>query len=136
MVTEAGARLQDREWRTPGGVPDRGGARMTEGPVTEQMEESERACYEALEQVVDPELGLDVVSLGLIYRISVRDGEVEMDMTMTSPGCPVAEQLLLEANNALLKVPGVERARVNLVWSPAWTPEMMSLEAKMALGFA
>lgn len=109
---------------------------MTEGPVTEQMEESERACYEALEQVVDPELGLDVVSLGLIYRISVRDGEVEMDMTMTSPGCPVAEQLLLEANNALLKVPGVERARVNLVWSPAWTPEMMSLEAKMALGFA
>ncbi len=109
---------------------------MTDGSREETMGEQERACYAALEQVVDPELGLDVVSLGLIYRLTVQGGEVEMDMTMTSPGCPVAEQLLLEANNALLKVPGVERARVNLVWSPAWTPEMMSLEAKMALGFA
>lgn len=96
----------------------------------------ERACYKALEAVVDPELGLDVVSLGLVYRLEVREGEVQLDMTMTSPGCPVADQLLLEANNALLKVPGVEKARVNLVWSPPWSPEMMSLEAKMALGFA
>jgi metal-sulfur cluster biosynthetic enzyme len=76
------------------------------------------------------------VSLGLVYRLEVKGGEVQMDMTMTSPGCPVADHLLLEANNALLKVPGVEKARVNLVWSPPWTPEMMSLEAKMALGFA
>jgi len=96
----------------------------------------EQACYKALEAVVDPELGLDVVSLGLVYRLEVKGGEVQMDMTMTSPGCPVADHLLLEANNALLKVPGVEKARVNLVWSPPWTPEMMSLEAKMALGFA
>ncbi|MGC8762879.1 MAG: metal-sulfur cluster assembly factor [Acidobacteriota bacterium] len=96
----------------------------------------EQACYKALEAVVDPELGLDVVSLGLVYRLEAKGGEVQVDMTMTSPGCPVADQLLLEANNALLKVPGVEKARVNLVWSPPWTPEMMSLEAKMALGFA
>lgn len=96
----------------------------------------EQACYKALEAVVDPELGLDVVSLGLVYRLEVKEGEVQLDMTMTSPGCPVADQLLLEANNALLKVPGVEKARVNLVWSPPWSPEMMSLEAKMALGFA
>jgi metal-sulfur cluster biosynthetic enzyme len=96
----------------------------------------EAACYQALERVVDPELGVDAVSLGLIYRVSVENGSASVDMTMTSVGCPVAEQLLLEAQNEVLKVPGIERAKVNLVWSPPWTPEMMSLEAKMTLGFA
>jgi metal-sulfur cluster biosynthetic enzyme len=98
--------------------------------------ELEKACWEALGKVVDPELGLDAVSLGLIYRLQVEDGKVEVDMTMTSVGCPVAEQLLLQANNEILKVAGVKDARINLVWSPPWTPEMMSIEAKMALGFA
>jgi len=105
----------------------------------ENQEESkglEALCWSALEKVVDPELGLDAVSLGLIYKLEVKGSEVEIDMTMTSPGCPVAEQLLLEANNEVLKVPGVKKARVNLVWSPPWSPEMMSLEAKMTLGFA
>lgn len=97
---------------------------------------TEEQCYEALANVVDPELGLDAVSLGLIYRVEVHGGEVLVDMTMTSPGCPVAEQLLFEANNQVLKVPGVERASVNLVWDPPWTPERMSEEAKMTLGFA
>jgi metal-sulfur cluster biosynthetic enzyme len=96
----------------------------------------ESLCYEALGNVVDPELGLDAVSLGLIYKLTVENGEAVCDMTMTSVGCPVAEQLLMMAQNELLKVPGIEKARVNLVWSPPWTPEMMSLEAKMALGFA
>jgi len=102
----------------------------------EEVKGLEATCWEALQNVVDPELGLDAVSLGLIYRMEVQGSEVVIDMTMTSPGCPVAEQLLLQANNEVLKVPGVEKARVNLVWSPPWTPEMMSLEAKMALGFA
>ena len=102
----------------------------------EEPQGLESLCWAALERVTDPELGLDVASLGLIYKLEVKGSEVEIDMTMTSPGCPVAEQLLLEANNEILKVPGVEKARVNLVWSPPWTPEMMSLEAKMTLGFA
>jgi metal-sulfur cluster biosynthetic enzyme len=95
----------------------------------------EKACWEALGNVVDPELGLDAVSLGLIYRLQVEESKVEVDMTMTSVGCPVAEQLTEEIVEKL-KVAGVKDARVNLVWSPPWTPEMMSLEAKMALGFA
>jgi metal-sulfur cluster biosynthetic enzyme len=103
---------------------------------TEAPQDLEKICYEALGRVVDPELGLDVVSLGLIYQLAVADGQADVDMTMTSPGCPVADQLLFQAQNELLKVPGVERARVHLVWSPPWTPEMMSLEAKMMLGFA
>ena len=106
---------------------------MSEEKNTEDLES---ACYEALGTVVDPELGVDVVSLGLIYHLVVIDGQADVDMTMTSPGCPVADQLLLQAQNELLKVPGVERAKVNLIWSPPWTPEMMSLEAKMMLGFA
>lgn len=108
----------------------------TEEDAGRATEDLEKACYEALARVVDPELGLDAVSLGLIYRLEVKGTEVDIDMTMTSPGCPVAEDLLMQANNEVLKVPGVEKARVHLVWSPAWTPEMMSLEAKMALGFA
>jgi metal-sulfur cluster biosynthetic enzyme len=103
---------------------------------TEVPQDLEKTCYEALERVVDPELGVDVVSLGLIYQLSVEDGQADVNMTMTSPGCPVADQLLFQSQNELLKVPGIERARVHLVWSPPWTPEMMSLEAKMMLGFA
>ncbi len=93
-------------------------------------------CLEALGKVIDPELGLDAVSLGLIYKVEVRDGEVVVDMTMTSPGCPLADQMIFQANNELLKVQGVERANVNLVWDPPWTPERMTEEAKMTLGFA
>lgn len=103
---------------------------------TEAPQDLEKTCYEALGRVVDPELGVDVVGLGLVYQLSVADGQADVDMTMTSPGCPVADQLLFQAQNELLKVPGIERARVHLVWSPPWTPEMMSLEAKMMLGFA
>lgn len=109
---------------------------MSDEEKQEEPKSLEALCWAALEKVEDPELGLDAVSLGLIYRLEVKDTEVEIDMTMTSPGCPVAEQLLLQANNEVLKVPGVEKARVNLVWSPPWSPEMMSLEAKMTLGFA
>lgn len=104
--------------------------------VESSHESLEEACYEALGKVVDPELGLDIVSLGLIYKVGVDAGQVEVELTMTSPGCPVADQLLFQAQNELLKVPGVERAKLNLVWSPPWSPEMMSLEAKMSLGFA
>ena len=101
-----------------------------DGAVTEE------ACYEALSRVVDPELGLDVVSLGLIYSLALEGGAATVEMTMTSPGCPIADQLLFQAQNELLKVPGLERADIRLVWTPPWTPEMMSLEAKMALGYA
>ena len=96
----------------------------------------EGECYRALSAVEDPEMGVDVVSLGLVYSLLVDGGTVKAEMTMTSPGCPIADQILFQVNNALLKVPGVERAEVKLVWSPPWTPEMMSLEAKMILGMA
>lgn len=99
------------------------GGRDERDEKPEEPKGLEAQCWAALERVVDPELGVDAVSLGLIYRLEVKGSEVEIDMTMTSPGCPVAEQLLLEANNEVLKVQGVEKARVNLVWSPPWSPK-------------
>lgn len=96
--------------------------------------ELETLCVEHLRRVLDPEMGLDVVSLGLIYELSETDGGVDVKMTMTSPGCPLVEQMIMEVQNQLLKTTGVEKARVILVWSPPWTPEMMSEEARMVLG--
>ncbi len=109
---------------------------MDEEKVKEEVGAAlENACLEALGKVVDPELGLDIVSLGLVYKVKSKEGVVEVDLTMTSPGCPLADEMVLEANNELLRVPGVNRADVNLVWSPPWGPEKMSDEAKMILGF-
>lgn len=97
--------------------------------------ELEALCVENLGRVMDPEMGLDVISLGLIYELAETDGKkVEVKMTMTSPGCPLADQLIMETQNQLLKTPGVEKVRVDLVWSPPWTPAMMSEEARMVLG--
>lgn len=89
---------------------------------------------EALKKVYDPELQFDIVSLGLVYRLEEKDGEVEIDLTMTSPHCPLAAQIAFNAENELLKVEGVKKVKLNLVWSPPWKPEMMSDEAKAVLG--
>jgi metal-sulfur cluster biosynthetic enzyme len=94
----------------------------------------ESKCWEALGKVMDPELQLDVVSLGLIYKLEINGTVVNIDMTLTSPGCPLAPELILSTQNELLKVGGVDSVNVNLVWSPAWTPEMMTDEARAALG--
>ena len=94
----------------------------------------EKECREALSKVVDPELQLDIVSLGLIYKLEIKGLEVELDMTMTSPGCPLAAEIIISARNELLKVKGIEKADIHLVWSPPWTPEMMTDDAKAVLG--
>jgi metal-sulfur cluster biosynthetic enzyme len=89
----------------------------------------------ALSQVWDPELGLDVVSLGLVYDVRVEGELVEVDMTLTTPGCPVSEQLPGEAEAAVqAAVPGAE-VRVHVVWDPPWTPERLSPLALERLGF-
>lgn len=91
-------------------------------------------CREALRNVIDPELQFDILDLGLVYRLEIVGSAVEMDMTLTSPGCPLAPQMVMSAENELLKVDGVEKAVVKLVWSPPWTPDKMSDEAKAGLG--
>ncbi|HEX6988785.1 MAG TPA: iron-sulfur cluster assembly protein [Bacillota bacterium] len=89
----------------------------------------------ALKQVKDPEIPINIVDLGLVYRLDISDdGVVDMDMTLTAIGCPAAPQILTAARLAVESVDGVREARVNLVWMPPWTPDRMSDRAKRALG--
>ncbi len=92
------------------------------------------ALWEALRKVYDPELQIDIVNLGLVYKIDVDGTNVNVDMTMTSPGCPLTKEIAINAQNELLKVEGVSKVNINLIWSPPWSPDMMSDEAKAILG--
>lgn len=96
----------------------------------------EARAWCALRTVLDPELALDVVSLGLIYDLRVDEsGNVEVDMTLTTPGCPVSELLPSEAHAAIAAELADAEVTVNVVWDPPWTPERLSEEAKADLGF-
>ncbi len=89
----------------------------------------------ALKTVRDPEIPVNLVDLGLIYELMVnRDGTVYVEMTLTTPACPVAGALPGQVQQAVAAVPGVTDARVKLVWTPPWTKERMSEEAKLELG--
>jgi metal-sulfur cluster biosynthetic enzyme len=92
---------------------------------------------DALRSVIDPELGYNVVGLGFVYGITVEDGGVaNITITTTTPGCPATSYLKEGVANAAWSVPGVEFVEVKLTFDPVWKPEMMSREAKAALGFA
>lgn len=91
---------------------------------------------DALRQVIDPEVGIDIVELGLVYDVDVRQGDVRVAVTMTSPACPLNEYIITNAEAAIRReIPGVGSARVELVWDPPWRPEMMSEAAKRQLGW-
>jgi FeS assembly SUF system protein len=90
---------------------------------------------EALKTVRDPEIPVNLIDLGLIYELIVnRDGTVYVEMTLTTPSCPVAGALPGEVQQAVGAVDGVKDVRVKLVWTPSWTPERMSEEARLELG--
>jgi len=89
----------------------------------------------ALGAVIDPEVGIDVVSLGLVYAIGIDDGAVRIDLTMTTPACPLGEQIAGVAERRVAALEGVRSAEVRLVWEPAWTPERMSEAARRELGW-
>ena len=81
----------------------------------------------ALEEVLDPELGMSVVDLGLIYGIEVDEGVVAITMTLTAPGCPIHDAMTEWVQQAAMKVPGVSRAEVSITFDPPWTPERITL---------
>ena len=96
----------------------------------------EAEVMEALREVYDPEIPVNIYDLGLIYDVDVDEfGFVEIDMTLTSPACPVAGTLPGEVENAVRTVPGVSDVHVELVWEPAWSMDRMSEGAKLELGF-
>ena len=88
-----------------------------------------------LETCRDPEIGLDVMSLGLVYELLIDDGKVLVKMTLTAIGCPWAQELFDEVKAKVEQVEGVKECKVELVYSPPWSMEMMSEDAKMELGF-
>ena len=91
--------------------------------------------YEALKQVYDPEIPVDIVNLGLVYEVTVDGDKVDVRMTTTAPGCPVGNFIRAEAERAIWSVEGVGEVHVELVYDPPWGKEMMSEEARMMLGW-
>jgi metal-sulfur cluster biosynthetic enzyme len=90
---------------------------------------------EALRQVEDPELGMDIVDLGLLYDVQIEDSKVKVTHSLTSMGCPVGPMIQEQIHDVTSAVPGVEQVEVDLTWDPPWTPERMSDDAKFILGF-
>src|SRR3954453_872525 len=91
--------------------------------------------YEALEEVIDPELGLDFVSLGLVYDVEVKDADVYVTFTLSYPGCPIGPQVSDQMKEFVGDIAGVESVYPKMIFEPPWTPDMMSEDAKFALGY-
>jgi metal-sulfur cluster biosynthetic enzyme len=90
---------------------------------------------DVLREVIDPELGLDFVELGLIYEVEVDGGSVHVTYTLTSPGCPIGPQVSEQIEEFVMDLNGVEDVQSTMTFTPPWTPELMSEDAKFALGF-
>ncbi len=101
----------------------------TSGPLAQTV------C-DALRDVVDPELGMNVVDLGLVYRVQADPSRIAVEMTMTSPGCPMGESIVEDARAAIgMALPEVPELSIELVWDPPWTPERMDEQARGFFGW-
>jgi metal-sulfur cluster biosynthetic enzyme len=96
---------------------------------------SEADVMDALSNVIDPELGLDFVELGLIYGVEINEGNVHVTFTLTTPGCPIGPQVTEQIEEFVGEVDGVRTVESEMVFTPPWSPERMSEDAKFALGF-
>ena len=103
--------------------------------MTEGMKLTEETVRMALRKVKDPEAGINIVDLGLVYDIHLEEGKVHVKMTLTSPACPAGPQIMGDADNAVRGVEGVDDVRIELVWDPYWTPERIDPKVRAYLGF-
>ena len=123
-ITDGGTRVTSAEPAAPAPGGSNG------GPATEE------AVREALRQVVDPELGINIVDLGLVYDVEIsQEGAISIEYTLTTMGCPIGPLIEHQMESFLAGVPGVSSVEPEMVLRPAWSPEMMSEEAKAALGY-
>lgn len=97
---------------------------------------SKQEVLDTLGTVNDPEIAVNIVDLGLVYDIAISEAkqEVAIKLTLTTPACPLLDELLEEISTKLKALPGVKNVKIDLVWEPPWTPDMMSEAAKIALG--
>lgn len=101
----------------------------------EEIDRITTDLVKSLKTVYDPEIPVDIYELGLIYKVDYENGHADITMTLTAPGCPVAGEMPIWVENAARDVDGVDSAKVEMVFDPPWTPDMMSDEAKLELGF-
>lgn len=104
-------------------------------PMEGELEGPAEDVRQALRTVMDPELGINIVDLGLVYGINVDEGAAHVTMSLTSPGCPAGGQILGGAKDAAETVEGIDEAVVSLVWKPFWTPERIDPKVCAMLGF-
>jgi metal-sulfur cluster biosynthetic enzyme len=90
---------------------------------------------QALRQVKDPELDLNIIDLGLVYDVEVEDGDVSIEMTLTSPGCPAGPMITNDAHKAVRALDGVKDVNIEIVWEPYWTPERIDPKVRAMMGF-
>jgi len=95
---------------------------------------TEEVVRKVLRQVKDPELDLNIVDLGLVYDVAVQDGEVQVKMTLTSPGCPSGPEIVSDAERSIAALDGVRDVNVEIVWEPYWTPERIDPKIRAYLG--
>ncbi len=95
---------------------------------------TEDAVFNAVKEIIDPEVGINIVDMGLIYGVDIEAETVNITMTLTSPGCPAGGQLINGTQHVTQQLDGVDEVNINVVWTPRWTPEMMTEEAKDELG--
>ncbi len=89
---------------------------------------------EKLKTVYDPEIPINIVDLGLIYNVEINDNNINVDMTLTTPSCPMGSYVVQMAKKALKSIEDVGKVKVNIVWEPRWCPDMISKEGKRILG--
>jgi metal-sulfur cluster biosynthetic enzyme len=91
-----------------------------------EAEQNEKIIFTALRQVIDPEIGCNIVDLGLVYSVAFNAGKVHVTMTLTTPGCPMHESISWGVKNALKNIEGIDEVDVDIVWDPPWNPSMMT----------
>ncbi len=102
--------------------------------MTTEQKLTKDDVIEALKEVYDPEIPVNIVDLGLIYDIEVEDGEVAIEMTLTAQGCGMGPYIAQQAEWRIAEIPGVEDVEVELVWDPPWSPELITEDGKRLLG--
>jgi metal-sulfur cluster biosynthetic enzyme len=111
------------------------GVTPTPSPAPTGAAPTPEDVMDALSNVIDPELGLDFVELGLIYGVEVNDGNVNVTFTLTTPGCPIGPQVTEQIEEFVGELDGVKAIESQMVFTPPWSPEKMSEDAKFALGY-
>jgi metal-sulfur cluster biosynthetic enzyme len=112
------------------GLAHRGARQNEEDPEMPGQE----AVYEMLKQVYDPEVGINIVDMGLIYGVEIEGNKIDLIMTLTSPACPAGPHILQQVDDKLKEMEGIEDVDIRVVWTPPWSPDMLSEEAKDQLG--